>query len=142
MKMNWGKGIAISLVLFMAFILVLAINLMMHSADLESADYYQKEIAYESEIVSLNNAKDLAEKPEVSVTETHLLVQFPANGEFTDSQIMLNRPNDKNQDVSFKIQDTKTFTVDKTTLNEGVYNVILSYSFEGKQCLQKSQLYI
>lgn len=142
MKLNWGKGIAIALVLFIGFILVLAINLMMHSADLESADYYQKEIDYETEIVSLNNAKDLADKPVVSLNETHLLVQFPAEGEFTNSEIMLNRPNDKDQDVLFPIKNTKTFTVDKTTLNEGVYNVVLSYTFDGKQCMQKTQLYI
>ena len=142
MKMNWGKGIAIALVLFIGFILVLAINLMMHSADLETADYYQKEIDYETEIVSLNNAKELTERPKVSVTDTHLIVQFPADGEFMDSEIMLNRPNDKDQDVLYTIKDTKTFTIDKTTLNPGVYKVILSYTIDDKPCMQKSELYI
>ena len=142
MKLNWGQGITIALVLFMTFIAVLAVNLMMHSADLETADYYQKEIAYESEIVSLKNAKELNEKPKISLTDTHLLVQFPTEGEFSMSELKMNRPNDKDQDVLFKIKNTKTFTVDKSSLNAGIYNVVLSYTINGKNCIQKEQLYI
>jgi hypothetical protein len=142
MKMNWGKGIAIALVLFIGFILYLAINLMMHSADLESADYYNKEIEYESEIVSINNANALKEKPVVSITETHVLIQFPSDIKFEKSELMLNRPNNKDQDLLYKIQDTKTFTIDKSTLNKGVYNYRLTYVVDGKNCIQKEQIYI
>ena len=142
MKINWGQGIAIALILFIGFILYLAINLMMHSADLESADYYNKEIEYESEIVSINNANDLKEKPVISITETHVLVQFPADIDFEACELVLNRPNNKDQDLLYKIKDTKTFTIDKSSLNEGVYNYRLTYTVKGKNCIQKEQIYI
>lgn len=142
MKINWGQGITIALILFVGFILYLAINLMMHSADLESADYYNKEIAYETEIVSINNANALKEKPVVSITETHVLIQFSADVNFESSEFMLNRPNNKDQDLLYKINDTKTFTIDKSTLNKGVYNYRLTYIVNGKSCLQKEQIYI
>lgn len=142
MKLNWGQGITIALALFMTFIAVLAINLMMHSADLETEDYYQKEIAYETEIVSLKNAQELSEKPSISLTDTHILVQFPNEGDFLNSVIKLNRPNDKDQDVLYQIKDTRTYTIDKSSLNTGIYNVVLSYTINGKNCLQKEQLYI
>jgi hypothetical protein len=48
--MNWGKGIIIGMGLFMAFIIFLVVNLMMQKVDLESEDYYKREINYESEI--------------------------------------------------------------------------------------------
>ena len=115
---------------------------MMHSADLESADYYNKEIEYESEIVSINNANDLKEKPAISITETHVLVQFPADIDFESCELMLNRPNNKDQDLLYKIKDTKTFTIDKSSLSEGVYNYRLTYTVEGKNCIQKEQIYI
>ena len=74
--------------------------------------------------------------------ETHVLVQFPADIDFESCELMLNRPNNKDQDLLYKIKDTKTFTIDKSSLSEGVYNYRLTYTVEGKNCIQKEQIYI
>ncbi len=72
--MNWGKGIAIALTLFIGFIVVLVISIVSHTVDLETEDYYKKDIAYQDEITSMENANALSEKPTIVMTSTHIVV--------------------------------------------------------------------
>ena len=140
--MNWGKGIAIALTLFIGFIVYMVIGFFSHKVDLESDDYYQREIAYEDEITALNNANGLANKPQVSLSETHLVVQFDAAHDFKNAVLILKRPDDQKGDKSYAIENTKTFTVARGDLKAGVYDVQLSYSMDGKEFLQKKEIYI
>lgn len=140
--MNWGKGITIAMILFMGFILFMVVGFFSHSVDLDSEDYYQQEIAYGDEITSLNNANELTNKPAVSLSETHLILQFSAENDFENIQLVLKRPNNKNDDQLYKINNTKTFTVDRKSLKTGAYEVELSYDLNGKTCLQKEEIYI
>ena len=140
--MNWGKGLAIAMVLFMTFIIVMVVGFFSHSVDLDSEDYYQQEIAYGDEITSLNNANELKNKPAVSLSETHLILQFSAEDDFKNIQLTLKRPNDKNDDQKYQITNTKMFTIDRKSLKAGVYEVELSYDLNGKPCLQKEEIYI
>ena len=50
MKINWGTGLVIGMVLFIAFIMFMVITMMTdkkYSHDLVTEDYYQKEIVYQ-----------------------------------------------------------------------------------------------
>ncbi len=140
--MNWGKGIALALGLFIVFIVVMVVGFFSHKVDLESEDYYQREIAYEEEITSLNNVNELKIRPEVSLSETHLIVEFDAEHNFSQAQLMLKRPDNQKEDKLYSIEGTKTFMVDKNELVQGIYNAELSYSIEGKNYLQKKEIYI
>jgi hypothetical protein len=42
--MNWGKGIIVTMAAFMSFILFMVFTLLSKNTDLESEDYYKKEI--------------------------------------------------------------------------------------------------
>lgn len=139
--MNWGRGIAIALVLFIGFIVYLAVVLMSHKVDLESEDYYLQEIAYEDEITALKNAAR-NENITVSKNETHVVFQIPAEKEYEAISINFARPNNENLDKTYKVESTKTFTIPKDQLVEGQYNIEISYTFEGKTCLQKEEIYI
>lgn len=140
--MNWGKGITIALALFMGFIIVMVVGFFSHSVDLESEDYYQREIAYEDEITALNNVNQLLEKPEIKISESHLIVQFSDSLEFTDAILQLKRPDNQKNDKSFKIENTKMFTIAKEDLTPGVYDLRLSYTIDGKDFLQKKEIYL
>lgn len=139
--MNWGKGIAVVMIAFIGFIVTLVVIMIRQDVDLESADYYQREIAYQEEITSLQNA-DLAEaKPGLSFNDEHLVVQLN-NAEYADVTLNLIRPNDSNSDKKFEIKDTKTFIIDKSELITGNYMVELHYTVDGKSCLLKDKMYI
>lgn len=140
--MNWGKGIAIALVLFMGFIIVLVIKMVSQNIELETDDYYKKDIAYQEEITSMENADALTEKPTISLTETHVVVQFPIELEFSEARLNLKRPNDETDDRSYDIVGTSMFTLNKNELEKGVYKLELSYVHKDKNYLQKIEYYI
>lgn len=139
--MNWGKGITIALALFITFIVVLGTILMQQDVDLVAEDYYQQEIDYEAQIKAESNAKKLDITPEISQDADHLLVKVP-NGNFKNVVLHLKRPNNSKQDMTFNIEGTQSFIMDKQELESGQYDVTLRYTFEGKQCQQKSNIYI
>lgn len=140
--MNWGKGIAIALTLFIGFIVFLVVSIVSHSVELETEDYYMKDIAYQNEITSMENANALTEKPTIVMTSTHIVVQFSSEKTFEDIELKLNRPNDGKLDRLYSIQNTKTFTIDKKELQKGVYKIELSYKKNGANYLQKVEYYI
>lgn len=140
--MNWGKGIVIGMSLFMIFILVLVIGLMSHRVDLQSEDYYQKEINYESELQAMRNSSELEAKIEVIEQSDFIVIQIPSEGEFSDLKVEFIRPDDDKLDQSFKINDTKSYLIERKKLVKGKYNVEIYYSYKGKDCLQKQNIYI
>lgn len=140
--MNWGKGIVIGMSLFIVFILVLVIGLMSHRVDLQSEDYYQKEINYESELQAMRNSSELENKIEVIEQKDFIVIQIPSEGEFDKIRVELIRPDDNKLDQTFNIQNTKSYLIDRNKLVKGQYNIEIYYSYNGKDCLQKQNIYI
>lgn len=139
--MNWGKGIAIALSLFIGFILFLAITLMSQKVDLVSEDYYQKEIVFEDEIVARKNAAAIESKMEISQTDQFLVVKIP-EGTFEGIQMKLKRPNDDRLDISFTIEGTHLFMVDKNKLEEGRYDIALEFMYDNEPCHQRENIFL
>jgi hypothetical protein len=140
--MNWGKGIVIGMSLFIVFILVLVIGLMSHRVDLQSEDYYQKEINYESELQAMRNSSELENKIEVIEQKEYIVIQIPSEGEYIDLKVEFIRPDDNKLDQSFKIVNTKSYLIERKSLIKGKYNLEIYYSHKGKDCLQKQNIYI
>lgn len=139
--MNWGKGIVIGMATFMTFIIVLVVGLMMNRVDLESEDYYKREINYQQEITAQENANKLESKIEIISNAEFLVVKVPV-GEFKKIELHLSRPNDQKMDKLFKIEGTKSFLINKKELEKGLYTVELSYMVDNKPCLQKESVTI
>ena len=84
-KINWGTGIVIALVLFMIFILsfvykTIAVDKYEHH--LVSEDYYKDELYYQKEIDKLNNAAKLSENITLSNSEKGITISFPEDKDF------------------------------------------------------------
>lgn len=140
--MNWGKGIVIGMSLFIVFILVLVIGLMSHRVDLQSEDYYQKEINYESELQAMRNSSELENRIEIIEQKDYIVIQIPNEGNFNRLRIEFIRPDDNKLDQSFKIENTKSYLIERKKLAKGKYNLEVYYTFNGKDCLQKQNIYI
>jgi hypothetical protein len=137
--MNWGKGIAITLALFMGFIIYLAVTLMSQNVDLESEDYYAREIAYEEEIQAMKNGQNGPEI-KVEVQAEHVLVQLPDSVDYTDVLVLFQRPNNDKLDKQFELKGTRMLALDKTLFDKGTYQVEISYRSGGKPCLLKQKI--
>ena len=138
--MNWGKGIIIFMGSFMTFILWMVFTLMSKNTDLESEDYYKKEIAYEQEIQAQCNANDAKEKVKVSENKEFIILQFPVKEKIDTVSIEFFKPNDKKGDQLFAEVGTKTMMVEKNKLQKGLYLINIHYQIENKKFLQKEEI--
>jgi hypothetical protein len=140
--MNFGKGIIIGMALFMSFILYLVFNVMSTNTDLESEDYYKREIEFGKEIQAANNANNATEKVDIKENDAFVVLQFPGNEKVDSLHVQLYRPNDQKDDKSFSDQETNTLMIAKKELKKGTYQLNIHYSKNGKQFLQKEELFI
>lgn len=139
--MNWGKGIVIGMSLFMAFILYMVINLMVTNVDLQSEDYYKKEIEYETEIAQLNNANQLAEKVTLVRKDDYLFIQLPDSLDIRKSIIEFVRPNDMQDDQSLVGGSEKELIYPLSKLQDGMYDVQVQFEDGNRIYLHKTRFY-
>jgi hypothetical protein len=140
--MNWEKGIIIGLGLFISFILFLVINLMRHRVDLQSEDYYKKEIAFESEIKAMKKAESLSEKMNLSLTDDYLVLKIPDSLNARNVEVRLLRPDDETMDKAYKINGTKTYLIPLKDLKKGTYDTEIYFTVSSETYLQKTDVYI
>ena len=142
MKITWGKGITIAMIAFMSFILYMVFTLMATNTDLESEDYYQKEIEFETEIKAVNNTNKLNEKVKVSQNEDFLIVQFPNLENMDSLSVFLFRPNNEKEDQLFTIEDSKTLMIPNKKLKIGSYNLKIKFKIKDELYMQKESVKI
>lgn len=142
MKITWGKGISIAMIAFMSFILYMVFTLMATNTDLESEDYYQKEIEFETEIKAVNNTNKLNEKVKVSQNEDFLIVQFPNLENMDSLSVFLFRPNNEKEDQLLTIEDSKTLMIPNKKLKIGSYNLKIQFKIKDELYMQKESVKI
>lgn len=139
--MNWGKGIAIALALFMSFIVYLAVTLMTSNVDLESEDYYLREIAYEEEIQAERNARS-GQPIILELKDDHVVIKVPDEEKYSEVQVLFKRPDDDTKDKSFELTNSKMMLLERNLFLKGAYSVEISYMNNNKPCLVKDNIYI
>ncbi len=140
--MNWGKGIAITLGSFMVFIMYMVIQQMSTRIDLVSDDYYIQEMNYSSELKAINRDRTFLNRPKVSQTEKHLVIQLPSDFDLQKVSVNLRRPNNEDDDQLFSVEGTKMFIIEKDKLIEGNYQIVISYELENILYIQKKDIVI
>lgn len=76
MKLNWGHGLTVFIVAFMALILSFVYRSFQRDIDLISPDYYQKEIAFQSQINAKKAMQELG-KSTASIQGDYYLIELP-----------------------------------------------------------------
>ena len=80
MKFNWGTGIVVTIIAFIAFIMYFVITMSTdntYSHDLVTDKYYQEELNYQQEIDAEKNANRLKEKVTIEKNSKGLQINFP-----------------------------------------------------------------
>ena len=140
--MNLGKVIIIAMALFIGFITFLVISLVSHTIDLESEDYYSREINYEQEITAMENGNKLKRKIEMISQKEFVVVQIPEKENLSKIQVIFIRPDNKKLDKSYLVSGTKSYLIPKTDLTKGTYNVEIRFINNSTTCLQKETIII
>ncbi len=144
--MNWGKGIVIVIVAFIAFIMYFVIRMNTDNKfdhDLVTEEYYKKELNYQQEIDASKNAKNLGEDISVVKTENGLTIYFPTSfhNEIIEGKVFLYRPSNKQLDfeIPISLSDSTLLVPDKRLL-DGRWNITVSLVKNKKNYLFKKEI--
>ncbi|WP_024742272.1 FixH family protein [Tenacibaculum maritimum] len=148
MKLNWGTGIVIAIIGFIAFIMYFVITMSTgkdYNHDLVSDKYYQKELEYQNNINAAKNAQALKERIKIKKTLEGIRIFFPASFKLEDIQgkVFLYRPSNKQLDFEIPISFSKPYLlVPENRLLDGRWNITVSWNYKNKDYLyQKEFIY-
>lgn len=133
--MNWGKWIIVAFVLFAGFIATLVTVCMRQDVNLVSKDYYKEELAYQSQIVRISNARGLEVKPEIKIAGDFLEISFAGLNELNQGEVKLFRPSSADMDRTFELKNnsgnTQRFNISE--IQTGMYKVKMTWTMGGKE---------
>lgn len=146
MKINWGTGIVIAFVAFIAFIMYFVINMSTNKKyvhDLVTEEYYKEELLHQKEIDKENNAKALIQNVSWTKTKEGILISFPDELDHPkiEGKVFLYRPSDKKLDseISISLSDNEML-IPKTRLLDGRWNIKIDWEYKGKSYLFKESI--
>ena len=148
MKVNWGTGIVIAFAVFITFILYFVFSVQSNSKydnELVVEEYYKHDAKFGDEMIRIQNAQDLPQKPLVSNTSEGITIVFPAV--FIEKEIKgkvsFYRPSDKKFDFEVPISlSNSSLNVPKEKLLGGRWDINMEWQYEGKQYLTKETIYV
>ena len=139
--MNWGKGIAIFLVLFIGFITTLAVVLMRTNTDLVSEDYYLKEVNYETEILAEQNAIDTDAELLIEKDDEGLFIQVKKKKLPNEITIHLLRGNTAKDDIN-KTATGSSIYISREELKSGKYKLTVTWNEDELPFQLKDEVWI
>ncbi len=147
MKINWGKGIVIAMVLFMLFILSFVYKTFTNSKydhHLVTKEYYKDEINYQKEIDAVIKANTLSSKIQLKTIETGVEIIFPSElkGKKIEGSVKFTRSADDKLDFNLPISlENSKMLVPDTKLVKGIYIVNISWKMDDEAYLFKDNFY-
>ena len=146
MKINWGTGIVLAFVAFIAFIMyfvVIASTDEKANHDLVTEQYYKEELAYQDEIDAERNAMALPQRVVLNRSAEGLVLTFPASQDYRSitGKVLLYRPSNKRLDFELPLQLSEgSILIPAKRLPEGRWDLKISWEYEGKAYLQKESI--
>jgi hypothetical protein len=134
--MNWGKGIAIFLTIFVLFILGMVYMTTRSTFDLEAEDYYAQEISYQDRIDALALGSDYKEFFHVESATDNVVISLDKElaDVMKDGKVSFYRPNDSSLDRSFDLLIENGVSVfSKEGFVRGKYEVRVEWMVDGKK---------
>ncbi|WP_405567338.1 FixH family protein [Polaribacter sp. Asnod6-C07] len=146
MKFNWGTGIVITIIAFIAFIMYFVITMSTdhaYSHDLVTEKYYEAELNYQQEIDAKQNAFNLDDKVNIQRDSKGLLIKFPEKYQPKEikGKVFLYRPSNKQLDFEIPISISKNYLlVPEQRLLDGRWNIKIHWNYKNKDYLLKEEI--
>lgn len=146
MKISWGTGLVIGMVLFIGFIMYFVYrmttdNNLQH--DLVTEGYYQKEMELQGDIYAQQNMAAMEKQIIGSKTEEGYFLRFPEGfeAEKIKGKVFLYRPSNKQLDfeIPLELKDPNLLIPDNRLL-DGRWNITIDWEYEGKKYRYKKQI--
>ena len=134
-KFNWGTGVVLGFIAFIAFILYFVLQLYTDSSmefEMSSPDYYKEELVYQSKMERMERAENLQEKIQLASLDNELLIDFPSNMDYKNisGQLVFYRPSDQSLDFNINIQlDSSRVSIPKRLFKNGLWELTINWSY-------------
>lgn len=133
--MSWGIRITLLYLGFVTIILIMVFTSYGHKTELESKDYYARELNFQDQINATENSNRLAEPITYKVMDRSVQIVLPKeilSGSLS-GEIMFLRPSDSSKDklIPLAVDAQGVQTIDPGFV-KGVYKMQLSISSNGK----------
>jgi hypothetical protein len=146
MKLNWGSGIFLFILLFLVACFAFIIYTSRTRWSLVEDDYYPKELRHEEKLVKMRNANGLKEPLQFRMDKYNLILQFPADfsGKPMNGKVDVYRPSDETLDLIIPVSvDTSLVQfIPISKLRHGRYVIKVEWSSEGKDYYKELDAYI
>jgi len=148
MKINWGTGIVIAIVLFMGFILFFVLSVQAnHKYDNELVveEYYKQERVLQKKIDKEENSAALTQKVAVANTAQGILITFPPGFDYKKikGKVSLYRPSGQGLDFDLPISlSTPYLLIPKSNLAAGRWDITIDWTYKGTGYLSGEKLTI
>ena len=140
--MSWGRKIAIVYIGFVLMIAALIFRSARENTDLDSADYYERELRFQEQIdgsLALNNT---GKKPLIDVFPAHIEVQLPAEiGADPNGYIQFYGPVNAKLDRKFEV----TAAISQYEISDfvsGSYTVRMTWTDVGEAYYYETKIYV
>ena len=146
MKINWGTGIVLAFIGFIAFIMYFVVTMITndkYNHDLVVDDYYKQELEYQKDIDKQTNANKLVKNISYERTQEGLQINFPNNlePENIKGKVFLYRPSNKQLDFETTISLSKShLLIPDSSLVDGRWNIKIDWQYSGESYLFKEQI--
>jgi hypothetical protein len=145
---NWGTGIVIAFALFISFILYFVFSVQSNSKydnELVVEEYYKHDAKFSDEMVRVQNAQDLVQKPVIKTNSEGVTIEFPDFFVPKDIKgtVSFYRSSNKKFDFNVPISlSNSSLNVPKKRLLGGRWEINMEWQYAGKQYLTKETIYI
>ncbi len=146
MKISWGKGIVVSIIIFVLITAVMVWIAFMQKVDLVANNYYDKEIKYQDQIELMKNSSSLKEKISVKQDGNSIEILFPASLDFSNAmgQVKFYRPSDSGKDFSLplKLDSNGKMFVSSEQISKGLWKVQLNWTLNNKNYFNQESVIV
>jgi hypothetical protein len=139
--MSWGIRITLLYLGFMVLILTLVFTCINNKSELESKDYYARELKYQAQLDATNNANALVEQIEYRVMDRAVLIHIPDEllSDSIQGNIHFLRPSDASKDKTIPLKPgTDGIQVIDPGFIKGAYKMQIGFKSKGKSYFKES----
>ncbi len=140
--MNWGKGILITIIVFLAGTAVMIAIAVNSNYDLVSNNYYEKGIKYQDKIDKIDRTNALPEKVGIEFLGNAVSVSMPRMfaADKIKGELVFYRPSNAGKDfkVPLQLDSENKMMISTDKLEKGFWKVQLEWNIETAQYYSES----
>lgn len=143
--MNWGTGLAVTMVAFMVLILSFVYRSTQQDFSLVTQNYYEESLDHDVVQLKQSNYRALDDNVIVAVNKENKVLEITLPQFFSDKSIdgniYLYRPTDDKEDVQFLIKDASVSVPTKDLLS-GLWKIKVDWTTDGKAYLFEQSIFL